>query len=246
MPALSACVISQTVIFVTLLTNSVQESREHSENTERWVQQLLCLNVSATDIMVLVTDDVDAETKTKLKLMGVHIREVTTIKVDGTARYERTTTKIYLWTLVEYDKVVYYDSDMWFFKSPSECVCECLVTAELCVVADPAGKWPHSDPNYFNSGFMILKPSMKTFELLRSNIRLAQHQTFGDQDLLNNVFSHNHHFLPSGRKCNFLHAPDDAPNVPRTDNDIVAVHEKVRHMQGLIPSDHWLRSCVTF
>lgn len=149
---------------------------------------------------------------------------------------------MWLWSLVKWKKVVYYDSDMFFLKPPWECASECPDTAELCAVSDPVGKWPASDPKYINTGFMVIKPSREKFEWLKQHTKMSHHRTFGDQDMLNDVFRENNVKLP--KKCNFLHSPDDFRDVARTENDVVAVHEKMGQMRNMIPEGHFLRRCI--
>ena len=229
--------LNASVVFVTLLTNSI--TTEYSLNTERWVKQLLCVGVAHNDIMILVTPNVNVK---RLQKYNVHIHTVPAISV-GTkiARYKLTPTKIYLWTLIQYKKVIYYDTDMFFFRNPYECYSLCPIQAKLCVVSDPAANFPKSDPNYFNSGFMILSPSLETFNFLKSNIHIANGKTFSDQDMLNIVFKNTHTFVDS--KCNLLHAPDDFPNIAKS-KSVVAVHEKFIFFARLIPDNHPIRLCI--
>ena len=52
-----------------------------------------------------------------------------------TNHYTTQLTKLRLWTLVEYDQVIYYDNDFVFFKDPSSSL-EICGTAPLCAVKD--------------------------------------------------------------------------------------------------------------
>ena len=229
------------VIFATLLTSSLRESPEHCSNVERWVKQLLCVDVHRENIAVLVTRNVDTSTVTRLRELGARVHTVPVVSVSGTARYRRTTTKIYLWTLVQYERIVYYDADMFFFQSPYLCLSACPESAELCAVSDPAATFPRHDPNYFNSGFMVLRPGLKTFQELKRNVHLAVGQTFGDQALFNRIFARRRVLV--SKNCNFLHVADDLPGVARS-REVVAVHEKVRFMRRLLPRGHRVSRCV--
>lgn len=153
-------------------------------------------------------------------------------------------TKIWLWSLVTWKKVVYYDSDMFFLKPPWECAAECPDDADLCAVADPLGallQGHKADYNYINAGFLILKPSRQTFRWLKANVKRAYHRRFPDQDMLNEMFHNNIYTLP--KKCNFLHSATDYRGIASS-KDVVAVHEKMREMKGMIPQDHFLRRCI--
>lgn len=108
-------------------------------------------------------------------------------------------------------------------------------------MSDPVGTWPHPDPEYINTGFLVIKPSKVKFEWLKRNVKRAHNRQFGDQDMLNDLFRKKSVKLP--KKCNFLHAPEDYRDVVNS-REVVAVHEKMIHMRNMIPSDHFLRRCI--
>lgn len=90
-----------------------------------------------------------------------------------------TLTKIHCWSLTEYSKCVFLDSDTLFMKNADEL----FEKEELSAVCDIG--WP----DCFNSGVFVFKPSIETFNNL---VKLASEEgSFdgGDQGLLNTYFS---------------------------------------------------------
>mmetsp|Transcript_32891 Transcript_32891/g.86088 ORF Transcript_32891/g.86088 Transcript_32891/m.86088 type:complete len:243 (-) Transcript_32891:21-749(-) len=230
------------VVFVTLLSGGSYHGVSYTQNVVNWVKQLRCHGVPDSSILVLVADSVKPEEHAAMAALRVPLRHVPTVVTPaGDARYHKTSTKIWLWHLTEWKKVVYYDSDMFFLKAPWECAAECPDTADLCAVSDPVGTWPRADPKYINTGFLVIKPSREKFEWLKQNTIKAHHRQFGDQDMLNDLFRDNNVKLP--KKCNFLHAPEDFRDIA-TSKDVVAVHEKMGHMKSMIPANHFLRKCI--
>ena len=116
---------------------------------------------------------------------------------------------------VRHARVVYYDTDMAFLKSPAPCLAKCAPTAALCAVEDANLASLGRKKGYFNSGYMVLRPSAAVFASLMALAERFQADEFpdqrlGEQDLLNM------HFKP---------AAEDAPTVqyaPRACNTIGA------------------------
>ena len=235
-----------SLVFATLLTTSPDGLLDdYTLMTENFVKQLQCYNVPRDNILVLATSDVPAEARRKISRHGVHVRAVPPLSVNaGNARYRNTCSKIWLWKLTNWDRVVYYDSDMVFLQSPVACALKCPVGTNLCAVPDPVGTWPSPDPDYFNSGHMVLSPSRETFDWLKENIGKATGRQFGDQDMLNNMFRNN--YTKVHKDCNFLHVLEDLPNFAVSRTSVVAVHEKLRRVTSSIPNKHFLRKCINF
>lgn len=102
------------VVFVTLLSGGSYHGVPYATNVLNWVKQLQCHGVPNASILVLVADSVSANDNAVVAGLGVPLRHVPTIETPaGDARYFRTSTKIWLWNLAEWKKVVYYDSDMF-------------------------------------------------------------------------------------------------------------------------------------
>jgi hypothetical protein len=227
-----------TTAYATLLSAGTSLSPYVAMVTS-WVRQLLCHGIQGRNIVVLVASNVPQDAYSHLASLNVTLRRVPVLTATGTSRYSDTCTKLWIWSLTAWSRVVYYDADVFFLRSPEACAAMCPSDATLCAVRDPAGAWPRRDDRYFNSGFMVIRPSNATLAFLQSNVHRANGRTFGDQDLLNDVFKPDYVALP--RICNFLHASDDAP---RAVNSGVAVHEKLDVIRSLVPHEHRIRRCA--
>lgn len=98
----------------------------------------------AGEILFLVGDGLgDYEDKEIFTRYQVKTKHVDIIKVKKpnrnylimTNHYGTQLTKLHLWSLVEYDQIIYYDNDFTFFQNPSSCF-EMCGSASLCAVMD--------------------------------------------------------------------------------------------------------------
>lgn len=97
----------------------------------------------------------------------------------GIRRWSSTCTKFAAWKLTQYDRIVFMDSDLVVVE-PIDDVLYGFSNATF--VAAPE-TFP---PDNFNSGFMVITPSMKTFDyLLEVNERIGSAEG-GDQGVFNN------------------------------------------------------------
>ena len=97
--------------------------------------------------------------------------------------YQGMLTKLHAWSLIEYDQIIYYDSDFVFLKNPVSVLDECgnnaapLSTETSANSGDLISRmgWSGHAPlcasvdrligaSYFNSGFMIITPNMTIFD----------------------------------------------------------------------------------
>mmetsp|Transcript_26246 Transcript_26246/g.38902 ORF Transcript_26246/g.38902 Transcript_26246/m.38902 type:complete len:341 (+) Transcript_26246:63-1085(+) len=96
-------------------------------------------------------------------------------------RWGNTCTKFSAWKLVEYDRIIFMDSDTIVLE-PIDDVLYLYSNASLA--ASPEC-FP---PDTFNSGFMVLTPSIDTFEyIVDRGIRMGSAEG-GDQGILNNYY----------------------------------------------------------
>ena len=63
-------------------------------------------------------------------------------------------SKLLVWTLVRYSKIVYLDADLLILEN----IDDLFHRPELSAVPDMV------PPNKFNSGVMVLRPNLKTFQ----------------------------------------------------------------------------------
>lgn len=97
-----------------------------------------------------------------------------------------TLTKIAIWSLTEYEQVIYLDADTLPLRSTDE-----LFSLDVPFAAAPELGFP----DCFNSGFMVVRPSSTVYNAL---LKMAEEgRTFdgGDQGLLNLYFETDFHRL---------------------------------------------------
>lgn len=99
--------------------------------------------------------------------------------VQGIARWSTTCTKFQAWNQIQYDRIIFMDSDMLVVAT----IDDALWAFSNASFAAAPETFP---PDTFNAGFMVLTPSTKTFQhLLDLNQRIGSTEG-GDQGVLNN------------------------------------------------------------
>ncbi|CAH7668978.1 putative glycogenin [Phakopsora pachyrhizi] len=98
----------------------------------------------------------------------------------GRQDLESSVTKIHVWRLVQYQKVIYLDADTLPLKPLSH-----LFNLDHPFSACPDIGWP----DCFNSGLMVLKPSNEVFESIYKKFLSSGSWDGGDQGLLNDFFA---------------------------------------------------------
>ena len=133
---------------------SFMSKNNHHKKTERSLQRMRELFLYTLrhvagytgEVLFLVGDGVtdyeDMEIFERYKAKTKHVEIIRARKPNRqylimTNHYATQLTKLHLWSLVEYDQIIYYDSDFIFFKDPSSCLQVCG-TAYLCAVMDPS------------------------------------------------------------------------------------------------------------
>ncbi|CAG7955278.1 unnamed protein product [Penicillium nalgiovense] len=90
-----------------------------------------------------------------------------------------TFTKIELWRLTQYQRVVYIDCDVVALRAPDE-----LLSLDADFAASPDVGWP----DCFNSGMMVLRPNLQDYYALRALAQRGVSFDGADQGLLNMHF----------------------------------------------------------
>lgn len=90
-----------------------------------------------------------------------------------------TFTKIELWNLTQYERVVYIDCDVVALRAPDE-----LFALDVNFAAAPDVGWP----DCFNSGFMVLRPNLQDYYSLKALAERGISFDGADQGLLNMHF----------------------------------------------------------
>ena len=149
------------------------------------------------------------------------IKQLTPASNVGHPRYAQVHAKFLLWKL-PYERVAYYDLDVIVKRPASRCSDLCPSEKDLCAVKDTIamgllGK--SRDDVYFNSGVLILTPSLQTFRRLRR--QAIDGNRFADQDALNRAFKDQWHELPPA--CNW-HVSDRESGAALGDASVWNVH----------------------
>ena len=92
-----------------------------------------------------------------------------------------TLTKLHLWTLVEYSRIVYLDADVLIRANIDH-----LFDRQEDFLASPDCGWP----DCFNSGLFVFTPSLTHHENLLRLLHTSGSFDGGDQGLLNDYFPH--------------------------------------------------------
>ena len=186
------------------------------------------------DIVVLVTNDVRDVYVQKIRAEGAIIIVVDKLGVKREGIYQNMISKYHLWNL-NYSMVIYYDADHVFLGNPVPCITgHC--TAELCATIDtgtPMRKEEDMDieyGEYFNAGFLVIRPSKSRYDYLMSNTNLAEGKTFVEQDALNTIFK------GKWQKLSKEYSIQCIGGCPRVvPGGTMAIHGKLQEIEQYIP-----------
>lgn len=129
------------------------------------------------DIVVMVLDEVSAESRSQLEQLGAIIRPIERIQypyekmqsfkpgINKQCRY----SKLHIFGMVDYSKIVYLDSDMMVMEN----VDTLFDYPAFSAVRDVAGA--------FNTGLMVIEPSTTTFKAMMDSYLEAPSYNRGDQ-----------------------------------------------------------------
>lgn len=113
---------------------------------------------------------VRAETRKKLALLG---------RPDLGEGLGASLTKLHAWRLTGYDKIIYLDADILVLRPIAH-----LFSISSSLAASPDIGWPDA----FNSGLLVLSPSLSTFSDMRDFAVQRGSWDGADQGLLNDYF----------------------------------------------------------
>ncbi|KAI0507878.1 hypothetical protein KFK09_014006 [Dendrobium nobile] len=147
---------------------------------------------STRDLVILVDETISNHYKNGLEDAGWKIKKIRRIrnpKAEKDAYNEWNYSKFRLWQLTEYDKIIFIDADLLILRN-----IDFLFTMPEISASGNNG-------TLFNSGVMVIEPSLCTFKLLMENINEIKSYNGGDQGYLNEIFTWWHR-IP--RHMNFL------------------------------------------
>ncbi|KAM0266427.1 hypothetical protein ACHAPA_006857 [Fusarium lateritium] len=146
-------------------------------------------------LAVLVTlDSVSADSITQLKSVYDYIFPVPRIRNDSPANLylmnrgdlHSAFTKINLWKLTQFSKIVYIDADVVAYRAPEE-----LFDIPRPFAAAPDIGWP----DLFNTGVMVLEPNMGDFYAMMAMAERGISFDGADQGLINMHYGQQYHRL---------------------------------------------------
>ena len=182
---------------------------------------------SAYPLVVMVTEDIDADARQLLLDDGCRLVDVQPLRLaqdsgDGyaNARFAEVWTKLAVWRLTQYERVVFLDADMLVLRNMDELfaleladgtiaachACRCNPnripsypaswTPEICGYTNDRDA---TADDYLNGGLLVLTPDEKVFEdfLHRlAEVEDLSRYPFAEQDFLNEYYLHRWQPLP--------------------------------------------------
>jgi len=173
---------------------------------------------TSRDLVVLSTVNLNEEERLLLLALGCKIRKIEAMKefyfeggqcpylkdMDNSQRWQRwgqMFSKLRLWQLVEYDKVLYLDADIIALPRISQLFQYPEMTAEKGLAHD-----------FFNCGYMILNPSQRTFDDMVSKAATGK-----PPDLFHNVIDCTEQGFLNGYYPKFNDVPIGRPDIDNID-----------------------------
>lgn len=174
------------VAYITLITN------ENYLNGALTLAQSVKNTKTKIPFFVLVPDNINERVIEKLTLNDVKyikFADSQTEQVETNHYWKDTITKLRVFALTEFDKIVFLDADAIVFKN----IDFLFEKPHLSAVA--AGKELHPDWVYLNSGLMVIEPDKEHYNAMVSLIEEAHNECikagrpFGDQDVISKFYS---------------------------------------------------------
>ena len=176
---------SRRFSYVTILTNDAFCSgalvMQHT---------LLETQTKYPEVLCLVTKSVTESCRQLLQHAGLRLQEVSILgnpNVRHKAHFADVYSKLHVFSLAQFDKVVYLDSDMMVLNNIDH-----LFDSYPALSAAPE----INPPALFNSGLMVLAPSKELYESLLAAAPLLPSYDKTDQGFLNEMWIGNWNMLP--------------------------------------------------
>ena len=163
-------------------------------STDNYLDGALILNEnlrelnSKYELLCVVNDRLSEESIKTLHRFGIKTKNTRAIKTNmGIGRWNYTFDKLNIFSLVEYDKIVFLDLDLLILKNIDHLFDWDSIAAGLDM------PW-HDDE--FNSGVMVIEPNMDLYNDMIKKLYATKYNYTGDQDFLNDYFGKNFIALP--------------------------------------------------
>ncbi|XP_076931815.1 putative UDP-glucuronate:xylan alpha-glucuronosyltransferase 5 [Bidens hawaiensis] len=162
-------------------------------------QSILQTN-STKDLILLADDSISPKSIRGLKAAGWKIKLIERIRsphAKKNAYNEYNYSKLRIWQLIKYDKVMFIDADLIVLNNLDKFFSYPQLSA--------AG----NDRYMFNSGLVLIEPSQCMFNTLMENIFTFGSYNGGDQGFLNEAFTWWHRFHSTVNHLKVFHDPDN-------------------------------------
>ena len=149
-----------------------------------------------------------------------------------------------IFSLIEFQQILYFDLDFYFQKNPYalaiescslEIICACRDYSMGTVTLKSSLDNPITINNYFNAGFLVVKPSLKVYneliQRLKADVSIIEKYVFAEQDLLNVYFR---------KKWKILSPTFNVMHVKYVRENMIAIHEKLWILQQNFQSSKYL------
>lgn len=224
---------------VTLLSGSAGEAERYVRLLHFFVYSLRNAGYDG-EIAVMYATDFPVNTVKLAQLLNVRMIPVEKITMHqgpkGNSHYASMLTKLHLWSLTEYEQIIYYDCDFIFQGNPASAFNQCLWSS-LCATPDTG----ISDFNkairpgtYFNGGFLVIRPNKVQYKFLLDNKHHAQGKFFVEQDLLNQLYKNSWGKLD--QSYNLMHCYRQK----KIASSVIAIHEKMWILRKSFPEAHYI------
>lgn len=142
-------------------------------------------------LIVMIPIDINDDIKIELKKLKLNLVEVEPIKVDMqsiqlNSYWSKTFTKLALFDLTEYDKLVYLDADM-LIKENIDSLFDQPHLTSVCA----GHQYPGNESwKTLNSGLMVIEPQEGLVEKLVHQIDVVKYEKngYGDQDVIHDTY----------------------------------------------------------
>ena len=169
-------------------------------STDNYLEGVLVLNENLKKInskyplLCLINEKISERTRDILTFFGIKYKEIENIQYSGNSNFERygnygynkdylknTFDKLNIFSLVEYEKLVYLDSDLLILEN--------IDNLFDCPHLSCPKDLPFNITKY-NSGVMVLEPNMNDFLALKESAVKAdsEERKITDQDIINEYF----------------------------------------------------------
>ncbi|OVA05487.1 Glycosyl transferase [Macleaya cordata] len=179
------------------------------------LSQSIIQSNSTKDLILLADNSITNKSRQALEDAGWKVKLIDRIQSPHAkkgAYNEWNYSKLRIWQLTEYDKVIFIDSDLIIVKNIDD------------FFAYPQLSAAGNDNMIFNSGIMVIEPSKCMFESLMKKRHTLYSYNGGDQGFLNEVFTWWHRWP---RRLNYLKlfiSKKNSQYRPEVPEPIYAIH----------------------